>query len=314
MAIAPGLVGRPRARTRRLTTLALMPPHGARPLVVRDRRPDARALPARAGDSSAWTSGSGAAGGRYLWPVALLCRSASRCGRSTVLFTSSTMHTIAHAAWAQVAMLAGAAGFGLAAGKLRNPALGAHDAARVRGLRRCLSSSTSRTDGCSRARRFVHHACGWVLLGGAVVALALALRPRSTALGTAFALTFVVLGSDPLRRSRRRAGLRPPLARRGGRAPMTQWLAVALAASCARAARDGARARDPRSGAARHASSELAAAPAVMRIAFDQPVALVPQSLRVLDARRPVAGRAAEARRGREGDRRAAAAPRGRGG
>ena len=35
--------------------------------------------------------------------------------------------------------------------------------------------------------------CGWVLLGGALVALALTFRPRSTALGAAFALTFVVL-------------------------------------------------------------------------------------------------------------------------
>ena len=117
--------------------------------------------------------------GVALWPV-------------TVFFTSSTMHTVAHAAWAQVVMLAGAAGLGLAAGKLHNP---------LWSLTMPLAFATSgvaflvhEQNGWLFSRSaFVHHACGWVLLAGAVVALALALRPRSAALGAAFALTFVVL-------------------------------------------------------------------------------------------------------------------------
>jgi hypothetical protein len=117
--------------------------------------------------------------GVALWPV-------------TVFFTTSTMHTVAHAAWAQVMMLAGAAGLGLTAGKLRSPlwAFATPFAFAVSGIAFLVHEQNGWL--FSRSA-FVHHACGWVLLAGAVVALALTLRPRSTALGAAFALTFVVL-------------------------------------------------------------------------------------------------------------------------
>lgn len=128
---------------------------------------------------------------RYLWP-ALFFAFGIALWPVTVFFTNSTMHTIAHAIWAQVVMLAGAAGLGLAAGKLRHPAW-----ALTMPLAFAVSGAASlvhEPNGWLFSRSaFVHNACGWVLLGGAVVALALTLRPRSTALGTAFALTFVVL-------------------------------------------------------------------------------------------------------------------------
>jgi hypothetical protein len=128
---------------------------------------------------------------RYLWPSLLLALGVL-LWPVTVFFTSSTMHTVAHAAWAQMTMLAGAAGLGLAAGKLRSPlwTLTMPLALAVWGAAFLVHEQ----NGWLYARSaFVHHACGWVMLGGAVVALALTFRPRSTALGAAFALTFVVL-------------------------------------------------------------------------------------------------------------------------
>jgi hypothetical protein len=128
---------------------------------------------------------------RYLWP-ALLFALGIALWPVTVFFTSSTMHTIAHGAWAQVTMLAGAVGLGMAAGKLRNPLW---ELTMPLGL--AVSGAAflvHEQNGWLFSRSaFVHYACGWVLLGGALIALALTLRPRSAALGAAFALTFVVL-------------------------------------------------------------------------------------------------------------------------
>jgi hypothetical protein len=39
----------------------------------------------------------------------------------------------------------------------------------------------------------LHHLLGWTLLVGAIIPLARCLRPRSQALATGFALTFVVI-------------------------------------------------------------------------------------------------------------------------
>jgi hypothetical protein len=127
---------------------------------------------------------------RYLWP-ALFFVLGVLLWPVTVFYTNSTMHTIAHAAWAQVVMLAGAAGLGLAAGKLHSPLwrLTMPLAFAVSGV----AFFVHEPNGWLFSRSaFVHNASGWLLLGGAVVALALALRPRSTALGAAFALTFVL--------------------------------------------------------------------------------------------------------------------------
>jgi hypothetical protein len=128
---------------------------------------------------------------RYLWP-GLFFGLGIALWPVTVFFTSSTMHTIAHAAWAQVTMLAGAVGLALAAGKLRNPlwSLTMPLALAVSGAAFLVHEQ----NGWLFARSaFVHHVCGWTLIGGSLVALGLAFRPRSAALAAAFALTFVVL-------------------------------------------------------------------------------------------------------------------------
>ena len=89
-------------------------------------------------------------------------------------------------------MLAGAAGLGMAAGKLRNPlwSLTIPLALAVSGAAFLVHEQN---DWLFSRSAFVHHACGWVLLASAGVALALTFRPRSTALATAFALTLVVI-------------------------------------------------------------------------------------------------------------------------
>jgi hypothetical protein len=114
-----------------------------------------------------------------MWPV-------------TVLFTSSTIHMLAHAAWAQVAMLAGVAELGLVTGRLRSSAwsLTVVLAFVVGGFTLILHEENGWL--WSRSA-FLHHTIGWVMIGAAVFPLARALRPRSVVANLGFALTFVVV-------------------------------------------------------------------------------------------------------------------------
>src|ERR1044072_3751094 len=59
----------------------------------------------------------------YLWP-SLLFGLGVLMWPVMVFFTNSTIHMVAHGAWAQTMMLAGAAELGLAKGKLSNPPWG----------------------------------------------------------------------------------------------------------------------------------------------------------------------------------------------
>ncbi len=117
--------------------------------------------------------------GLLLWPV-------------MTFFTNSTIHMLAHSAWAQVMMLAGACELALVRGKLTSPWW------RFSMVVAFLVSGGSflvheQNGWLFQRSSFLHHAMGWVLLGAAVVPLARCVRPRSGALGGAFALTFVVL-------------------------------------------------------------------------------------------------------------------------
>ena len=117
--------------------------------------------------------------GLALWPV-------------MVFFTTSTMHMLAHGAWAQAAMAAGAVELALARGKLRSPywkLVGAF-AFVVSGA--ALLAHEQNGWLFSRAA-FLHHAIGWLMVAGAVFPLGRALRPRSAVFSTGFALVFVVL-------------------------------------------------------------------------------------------------------------------------
>ena len=117
--------------------------------------------------------------GVALWPV-------------MVLFTNSAIHMLAHGAWAQVLMLAGAAELGLARGKLKSGLW------RLTSPLACLVTGTAflvhEQNGWLFARSsFLHHALGWVFVGAAVFPLGRVFRPRSAVFGAGFALSLVLI-------------------------------------------------------------------------------------------------------------------------
>lgn len=117
--------------------------------------------------------------GLLLWPV-------------MTFFTNSTLHVLAHGSWAQVGMLSGAAGLGLATGKLRNPLwnLTMPLAFAVAGAAFLIHEQ----NGWLYSRSsFDHHLSGWVLIVGAIFPLLLTFRPRSRALGIGLASVAVIL-------------------------------------------------------------------------------------------------------------------------
>jgi hypothetical protein len=117
--------------------------------------------------------------GVLMWPV-------------MVFFTSSTIHMLAHGAWAQVMMLAGAAELGLARGKLRNGLwrLAVPLAFVVSGAALLLHEQNP---WLFQRSAFLHHLIGWLMLVATVFPLGRAFRRRSPVFNAGFALTFVVL-------------------------------------------------------------------------------------------------------------------------
>jgi hypothetical protein len=104
----------------------------------------------------------------------------------------STIHMLAHYAWAQVMMLAGGAHIPLARGKLnhRGWRLTTPLALGVSGLYFLAHEE----HGWLYSRSaLVHHICGWTLVVGALFPLGAAFRPRSSFFRLGFAATFVVL-------------------------------------------------------------------------------------------------------------------------
>ena len=127
---------------------------------------------------------------RYLWPGMCFLLGVLMWPVMT-FFTNSTIHMVAHGAWAQVLMLAGGTELGLARGKLHSQ------------YWRLCSSLALLVSGAallvheqqhwlfSRAA-FLHHALGWTLIAGAAFPLLKAFRPRSFVAATGFATTFLV--------------------------------------------------------------------------------------------------------------------------
>jgi hypothetical protein len=117
--------------------------------------------------------------GVFMWPV-------------MVFFTNSTIHMVAHGAWAQTMMFAGAAELGLVRGKLHNRAwhLGLPLALAVSGIALLVHEQ----NGWYFARAaFLHHALGWTALIGAIFPLVAIVRPRSRTWAAGVALTLVAI-------------------------------------------------------------------------------------------------------------------------
>ena len=127
----------------------------------------------------------------YLVPSVLL---AIGCGMwpVTVFFTSSAIHTIAHATWAELVGLAGLAQLGLVAGRLRS---------RLWELSLPLAIAVSgaafvvheQNPWLFMRSAFLHHAIGWTLIVGSLFPLVATLRPRSVAAHTGFAVVAVAV-------------------------------------------------------------------------------------------------------------------------
>jgi hypothetical protein len=117
--------------------------------------------------------------GLFLWPV-------------MVFFTNSTLHMLAHGAWAQVLMFAGAAELALVRGKLRSNwwRLAMTAAFLVSGSAFLIHEQNA---WLFQRSSFLHHALGWTLVAGAIFPFARSVRPRSQTVAAGFALTFVVI-------------------------------------------------------------------------------------------------------------------------
>jgi hypothetical protein len=117
--------------------------------------------------------------GIFMWPV-------------MVFFTGSTVHMLAHGAWAEVLMLAGAIELALVRGKLSSNwwRLGMTSAFLVSGAAFLIHEQNG---WLFQRSSFLHHVLGWTLVVGAIFPLARCVRPRSQAVATGFALTFVVV-------------------------------------------------------------------------------------------------------------------------
>ena len=109
-----------------------------------------------------------------------------------VFYTNSTIHMLAHSTWAQVMMLAGAAELALISGKLKSEwwKLCVPLAFAVSGAAFLIHEANPWL--YSRSA-FVHHACGWILLIGALFPLGLAFKPRSWVFAGGYALVVVAV-------------------------------------------------------------------------------------------------------------------------
>jgi hypothetical protein len=127
----------------------------------------------------------------YLWPSLAL---AGGIGLWVIVAfsTFSTMHLLAHAIWAQVAMVAGAVQLAIVRGKLTSPRWPIVIAA---GLFLCGTAFVvhEQNDWLYSRAAFLHHALGWTLIVAALFPLGQALWPRRTVFQAGFALTFVAV-------------------------------------------------------------------------------------------------------------------------
>jgi hypothetical protein len=117
--------------------------------------------------------------GVFMWPV-------------MTFFTNSTLHMLAHGAWAEVLMAAGAVELALVRGKLHNPTwrLTMAAAFAVSGLAFLVHEQNT---WYFQRSSFLHHLLGWTLLVAAVFPFLRGVRPRSQTAAAGFALTFVVI-------------------------------------------------------------------------------------------------------------------------
>jgi hypothetical protein len=127
----------------------------------------------------------------YLFP-SLVVVSSAFLWLIAIFSTFSTMHLLAHAVWAQAALVAGAVELAVVRGKLRHPAwsLVPAFALLVSGIAFLVHEQNAWL--YSRSA-FLHHAIGWMLVIVALFPLGRAIQPSRTVWRMGYALTFVLL-------------------------------------------------------------------------------------------------------------------------
>src|SRR6478735_8058104 len=111
----------------------------------------------------------------YLWP-SLLFGLGILMWPVMTFFTNSTIHMVAHGAWAQAMMLAGAAELGLVKGKLHSPLwrLATPFAFLVSGIAFLVHEQNP---WFFQRSAFLHHVLGWTFVIGAIFPLMRVVRP-----------------------------------------------------------------------------------------------------------------------------------------
>ncbi|HEX4746312.1 MAG TPA: hypothetical protein VFU99_05450 [Gaiellaceae bacterium] len=127
----------------------------------------------------------------YLFPAVVIASSVF-LWVITIFSTFSTMHLLAHAVWAQAALLAGAVQLAVVRGKLASPSWSL-----VPGIALLVSGIAflvhEQNDWLYARSSFLHHAIGWMLVFASLFPLGQAVRPRQLVWRAGFALTFVLL-------------------------------------------------------------------------------------------------------------------------
>jgi len=129
----------------------------------------------------------------HLFPAVVICSSVL-LWVITVFSTFSTMHLLAHAVWAQAALVAGAVELALVRGKLRSSLWSLVPAFAL--LVSGVAFLVHEPNGWLFSRSaFLHHAIGWMLVIVTLFPLGQALRPRQVVWRAGFAVTFVLLAA-----------------------------------------------------------------------------------------------------------------------
>lgn len=117
--------------------------------------------------------------GLFLWPV-------------SVFFTNSTIHMLAHSAWAQVGMMMGAVELALVRGKINSRWWKLVSAAALAVTGAAFLIHEQNPWLFSRSA-FLHHALGWTFLVAALFPLGAAFSPGRTVWRAGFATVLVVV-------------------------------------------------------------------------------------------------------------------------
>ena len=133
----------------------------------------------------------------YLWPSIALVGGIA-LWVIVVFSTFSAMHLLAHAVWAQAAMIVGALQLAVVRGKLTSPRWALVTAGALFASGAAFIAHEQHPWLFSRSA-FLHHAIGWTVVVAAIFPLAQAIQPRRPVWVAGFALTAdaVARGVDP---------------------------------------------------------------------------------------------------------------------